>query len=1049
MGGICSHSAKYAHVTKPPASKFMVIDNNECCRRIYRAMTTNDEFDDFKGGDAKRKRKLQTPRVRKWISQRDATKCKILEKYRCVLGPLAVFEHSAEEMAAAEEEVKRNNNEGEHNDDKMYFRHFEEFMHELLWAVFQQNSNNEDNVQHSEKNKNKSKKRYSVTLSRCCWTTLTGKSRMLTVISSPGSSNCSEESGPRHLKDKNVSFSCFATFMLRSLARNLDRGPHSLAPVYNVEIAHLIDHILIEAESEENFIIKGCASSLRSYMSDVSFVASQDSICSFVESLVISSLFSRKLQHQRAVAKESRQPFKDEEDLLNEPAMTLGGDSLIALTVPDIYSINRGKDALDEELLQTIKGMTYKDMEAVFLSEESNLLFVQLYIIYYRHDRIARRIVTQLRTTLPRSSTSIRPTGKVCSSMPLKKRNNKNALVLEVIESIDEDTNPISSSMRLTRLHQRLSSDQRHLNWVGIDILEHLRTANSDNANTNNNPGTILLSPLSVSAMLLMAQEASVSTTKYEIQEFLGDIDDHDLESYDIFEDMFSTLSYGRNGNADVDAELKRKTDVCFAHSLWLPGKYSTRYGHAVNAYVSGHVGGFQEDSYFPVDQYKEKRKERGGEKNQKKNNQQEHSHCSPHKDRSSMMAVDRWVMSETNGKVARLFGRSLSSSVSSMLLGVVTFKMPWKYAFSSPMHASMQKNPSLGQFPVGWFRVGERHRMKCRYMTTHRGVGLSYITSKDALVVNVPFASGLAAMIAIPRHKKRRQELRKRRSARQQQQRDDEADANRSGKKDEDDDNDDSKVMMFRNLYDPPSLEHILHGNNASEPKSLHEVLERMNLNRSRGKVVDELTLPMGTVEWTGNIKHAVRKRFFISEVSRLANSGMRPPTFWSPMVFDLLESALTNHFVHSSVICMNSMMELFEEEEADLGSAIGEPHENAHVSGMIQRNSLELIPDGAINGGSDRSTVSGDASSKREGQKKKRHMRVDSPFLIVIHHRGQSVMMGYIHGVKSPDVDTTAEKCDEALNDPWREIKAKIATDIYDEPLDDSDDDSDLDFS
>jgi len=270
---------------------------------------------------------------------------------------------------------------------------------------------------------------------------------------------------------------------------------------------------------------------------------------------------------------------------------------------------------------------------------------------------------------------------------------------------------------------------------------------------------------------------------------------------------------------------------------------------------------------------------------------------------------------------------------------------------------------------------------------------------------VNVPFASGLAAMIAIPRHKKRRQELRKRRSARQQQQRDDEADANRSGKKDEDDDNDDSKVMMFRNLYDPPSLEHILHGNNASEPKSLHEVLERMNLNRSRGKVVDELTLPMGTVEWTGNIKHAVRKRFFISE--------------------------------------------LFEEEEADLGSAIGEPHENAHVSGMIQRNSLELIPDGAINGGSDRSTVSGDASSKREGQKKKRHMRVDSPFLIVIHHRGQSVMMGYIHGVKSPDVDTTAEKCDEALNDPWREIKAKIATDIYDEPLDDSDDDSDLDFS
>jgi len=463
-----------------------------------------------------------------------------------------------------------------------------------------------------------------------------------------------------------------------------------------------------------------------------------------------------------------------------------------------------------------------------------------------------------------------------------------------------------------------------------------------------------------------------MSTTKYEIQEFIGDIEDHDLETYNIFEDMFSTLSYDRDRNTDADA-VKSQINVCFAHSLWLPRRYSTRYGHAVNTYVSGHVGSFEEGSYFPMDKNKEKRR--------KENSQQN-------------MAVDRWVMRETDGKVPKLFGTSLSHNVSSMLLGVVSFKMPWRYAFSAP---TPMERPSIRQFPIGWFRVGENHRIRCRYMTTHKGVGLSYITSKDALVVNVPFASGLAAMIAIPRHKKRRQELRERRRSTRQQR--DDTDS-RSGKKD-----DHENSEMFRNLYDPPSLEHILHGNKESEPKSLNDVLDRMAMNRSRGKVVDRLTLPMGTIEWTGNIKHAVKKRFFISE--------------------------------------------LFAEEEAELGSAIGDPDEHAHVSGMIQRNSLELIPDGIINGGmSDRSAMTREASSKGDDEKKKkRHMQVDSPFLIVIHHRGQSVMMGYIHGVKSPDVDARVEKCaSEALKDPWRGIKAKISTDTYDEPMDDSDDDSDL---
>jgi len=112
--------------------------------------------------------------------------------------------------------------------------------------------------------------------------------------------------------------------------------------------------------------------------------------------------------------------------------------------------------------------------------------------------------------------------------------------------------------------------------------------------------------------------------------------------------------------------------------------------------------------------------------------------------------------------------------------------------------------------------------------------------------------------------------------------------------------------------------------------------------------------------IEWSGNLKPAIREKFGISEI--------------------------------------------FESETAELRGALQNQTDPAHISGVVQRARIELIPDGV----EEPNEIKAEQLMKRE---KQRHVTVDSPFLLVIHREGQAIMMGCVRSVNSPDVDGRVE--------------------------------------
>uniref|UniRef100_A0A7S2XEB5 Uncharacterized protein n=1 Tax=Lotharella oceanica TaxID=641309 RepID=A0A7S2XEB5_9EUKA len=193
------------------------------------------------------------------------------------------------------------------------------------------------------------------------------------------------------------------------------------------------------------------------------------------------------------------------------------------------------------------------------------------------------------------------------------------------------------------------------------------------------------------------------------------------------------------------------------------------------------------------------------------------------------------------------------------MLIGICSFKAKWRYQFRGDYMKSASGKPGTGLFPVAQFKIDAFHRLRCRFMTL-KGVKIPYMTSRDALVVNVDFATnGLQALIAVPRLNKRLQHIQNRRdrSAKRRDEKDDEGEmhlrprigVDRKSAYEE-------EQRTWRDPYDPPTLRSILQRNTKGfsenpdeevEMKPLIEVINRMEANAAKGKFVSKLTLPMG----------------------------------------------------------------------------------------------------------------------------------------------------------------------------------------------------------
>jgi len=954
MGAVCTNGSK--HVLEASAKeKFTIVDTNESCRRIYEAMSDkNNNLPSDANSKSPHKSNERHARIpRKWEAERD---CKGGWYDRIIRGrkniqtgeefdhmrtlAKAVFDQAAIECS----DPKQLSKEEWRN---MEFKHFQVFLRELLWAVFSkhkvkaagghQDTNNitlfnvakvigilafgssfVQYLEHNEfvvskeeevKRENNINDRYAGGKSNSLEekpVDINKKKEMkslhdfMTKISGHllKTSNelfCEEAKEDANLATKTMHFDAFLVLITRFLARNLDRGTGRSGSYY-LDIGNLVDDVIADAETRQKTQIVTYAvalgNRLRQYKDSNGILRNRDNFSLKETSLETILQMIREIP-KKSWSKETNVPDGLRRKIVEELEWQLEG------RVPPA----RSKRTL------TSHGMNLTN--------------------------VAKRIIQE-----------IKPMPLPKYSKPTDNRRTGKRVAEELLQAIALDWKPIVPTMRMSRLHQRLSSDEKHLNWVGIDLIDHLKGGG--------NTGTILVSPLSASAMLLMAQVATRSTTRYEIEEFVGDIASHDLEEYDIFDNIFGP------------GDSKVKSAISFSQSLWVPDRFSKAYGNAVNTYVSGHVGSFKQGDYFPPIE-----------------SQRQGPLAAAHSGsmrKSRNESVDAWARTATNGKVFRVFGSTLYN-VSSMLVGVVCFKVPWRNAFIAP---GVEK-PRISQYPVDWFQVDSSHRMKCRYMQSAPGIEFPYITSKDAFIVNVPFASGgLEALIAVPRYRKRREQL-----ASAQRRDEDDMTGGKSYSRD-----------LWSHLFDPPSFEHILHPNKSAPPKTLATLLEKMKTNKKRGKAITKLTLPMGRIEWTGNLKNSIRSKFEISEI--------------------------------------------FSEEDAELTEAIGSSNDYCYLSGIIQRTSLELIPDGAEGPAMDSMT----ASSEEIETKNSKHLKISRPFLIVIHANAQAVLMGHIHTIKSPEVDGRVEQGQqEGLLDPWKDIKRQIhgGSGYSDMEMTDDDDDDD----
>jgi len=805
MGALCSanHVGHYLH----SGHHYLKVDNSECYRRIFRAL----EWDRSNTKEQEHQKGLLP---RRWKQERDARggwydrfirnrwdpvkKTKHLHVHKLVA---LAFKHSS--MDDDEKDKKGRLVEDDHKElSEMRFLEFKELLRELLWAAFVLHEDHENKISTTHiaeilgvmvfgryfRYVRDSKKREKPDATTQLFDTFVQKmgDNIRQSLEALGGLQAPLMPLSPSAKAQRVNFEYYHTYMLRCLARNIDRGTHSPAATYQLDLSNLVDDILRKQEIQLSIMCKRYWQILQSHKNQ---------------------LVEEWNQYMKATGKYSA-----------NPPMSV----LLSTVSPEKWKDFRHPDRKlkDIRLPEGLRLPLIKELEN-YEGKKGRCGPPTPAERNPNNDTVKGIDLANL----------VRGIGQIVNTKDIVSPVQHQAMspaqfVALFAKDMKKDTNPITAQQRMGRLLSTFSNGE-YLNWLGIEILEQLQENNENDTLVNS-----IVSPLSVSALLLMAQVATASSTRHEFVEHHGNLEDYSLEDMNPLEDVFTD---GKNG---------KDLEVVFAHSLWLPDRYSKTYGNAVNTYVAGQVGAFRQRKYFPV--------------HDNENNLTASKAAPRSRVKTDNLAVDEWANECTKGKIQQLFGSPLYN-VNSMLIGICSFKAKWRYQFHGEYMKNTSGKPGIGLFPVEQFKIDAFHRLRCRFMTL-KGVKIPYMTSKDALVVNVDFASnGLQALIAIPRLKKRLEHVQNRR---------DRVAKRRGGEEDDGEmqlrpnigterkNSLEEEQVTWRDPYDPPTLRSILQRKTKGlasdldddvEMKPLIEVINKMESNAAKGKFVSKLTLPMG----------------------------------------------------------------------------------------------------------------------------------------------------------------------------------------------------------